>query len=162
MVLSPTDRDALMGVLEAMPDFLAERFAGLSAAETVTRGPGDTFAPVEQCWHLFDLEREGFGARLRRLLEEDEPFLPDFDGARIARERDYASRSLAAGLAAFAEARASNLAAFRTVHGEQWSRVGTQEGVGPVAVCDLPSMMAEHDVSHRSGIEAWLDSVGTR
>lgn len=35
---------------------------------------------------MADLEREGFGARLQRLLGEVDPFLPDFDGDRAARE----------------------------------------------------------------------------
>jgi hypothetical protein len=34
-----------------------------------------------------------------------------------------------------------------------------QEGFGPVSLCDLPSMMAEHDDSHRREIEAWLDCM---
>jgi hypothetical protein len=38
---------------------------------------------------------------------------------------------------------------------DQWSRGGTQEGVGRIALCDLPSMMAEHDASHRAEIAAW-------
>jgi DinB family protein len=153
--LGRAERTALMAGLEAMPDFLAKRFASLSADQAALPGPGDAFSPVEQCWHLADLEREGFGARIRRLLEEEDPFLPDFDGARLARERQYRSRSLAEGLAAFRSGREANLAALRRVEGDQWARAGTQEGVGRVALCDLPSMMAEHDEAHRAEIEAW-------
>ena len=144
-----------MAALQAMPDFLAERFASLSTHDARRPGPDDAFSPVEQCWHLADLEREGFGVRIRRLLEEEEPFLPDFDGARLARERQYGSRSIAEGLAAFRRERDANLAALRSVEREQWTRAGTQEGVGRVALCDLPSMMAEHDDAHRAEIEAW-------
>ena len=155
MRLGRAERTALMAGLEGMPDFLAERFASLSADEAALPGPGDAFSPVEQCWHLADLEREGFGARIRRLLEEEDPLLPDFDGARLARERQYRSRSLAEGLAAFRSGREANLAALSRVEREQWTRAGTQEGVGRVALCDLPSMMAEHDLAHRVEIEAW-------
>jgi hypothetical protein len=155
LLLSRADRTALMEGLEAMPELLATRFASLSGDDALRRGPKGAFSPVEQCWHLADLEREGFGARIRRLLEEDEPFLPDFDGARLATERDYRSRSIAEGLLAFRAARQANLALLRAVGGEQWSRAGRQEGVGRVALCDLPQMMAEHDASHRAEIEAW-------
>jgi hypothetical protein len=153
--LGRDERKAVMDGLEAMPGFLAERFASLSADEALHPGPDDAFSPVEQAWHLADLEREGFGIRIRRLLEEEDPFLPDFDGARLARERQYRSRSLAEGLAAFRSGREANLAALRRVEGDQWARAGTQEGVGRVALCDLPSMMAEHDEAHRAEIEAW-------
>jgi hypothetical protein len=110
---------------------------------------------VAQCWHLADLEREGYGVRIRRLRAETAPALPDFDGARLARERNYASRSLAAGLAAFRAARRENLAALRALGGEEWTRGGTQEGVGPIMLCDVPAMMAEHDAGHRDEIRAW-------
>jgi len=155
LLLRREERKAQLEGLQAMPDFLAGRFAALSKDEAARPGPGESFSPVEQCWHLADLEREGFGARIRRLLDEEDPFLPDFDGAGLARDRQYRSRSLAEGLAAFRSGREANLAALRRVEREQWTRAGTQEGVGRVALCDLPSMMAEHDEAHRAEIEAW-------
>ena len=48
----------------------------------------------------------------------------------------------------------ANLALLRSLEPTQWSRAGTQEGVGRVAVCDIPHMMAEHDESHRAEISA--------
>ena len=155
LLLERGERDALRASMEGMPGFLAECFGALSPAEAATPGPDGAFAPVEQCWHLADLEREGYGLRIRRLLAEDAPALPDFDGARIAEERRYRTLSLHEGLRAFAEARRANLAALAAVTDAQWSCAGTQEGVGPVMLCDVPAMMAEHDATHREEIEAW-------
>jgi len=149
------ENEALLGRLAAMPEFLAERFASLAAGEATRRGPDDTFSPVEQCWHLADLEREGFGVRIQRLLRETDPFLADFDGARIAQERQYRARSLSEGLRAFQAVRAANLALLRSVGSDEWARSGTQEGVGRVSLSDLPRLMADHDASHRAEIEAW-------
>jgi hypothetical protein len=109
---------------------------------------------VEQAWHLADLELEGYGARIRRLLEEADPFLADFDGERIARERAYRNRSLQAGIGAFAGARSANLSLFRSLPPTAWTREGRQEGVGPVSLADVPRMMLEHDRSHREEIAA--------
>jgi hypothetical protein len=156
------EREALLARLESMPQYLVERFSVLSAGEAEIAGPGDTFAPVEQCWHLADLEREGFGLRIRRLLDEDEPRLPDFDGARIARERRYRTRDLAEGLLAFRTQRAANLALLRGLDAGQWRRAGTQDGVGRVALDDLPRLMAGHDAEHRAEIEAWAAARGSR
>lgn len=158
LMLSSSDRAALLVQLAEMPMFLEQRFASLPAAEAVTEGPNETFSPVQQSWHLADLEVEGFGTRIRRLLQEAEPALPDFDGGRIARERQYRSRSLPEGLSAFRSARDANLALLRALDVDQWSRAGTQEGVGHMMLCDLPEMMAEHDNSHRAEIEAWVES----
>lgn len=139
-----------------MPSFLDAAFGTLSAADAAVPGKNATFSPVEQCWHLADLEREGYGSRIRRLLTEDDPFLPDFDGERVARERRYRSLSLAEGLRAFRAARAETLSALRSIRGAQWDRSGRQEGVGPVALRDIPAMIAAHDAAHRDEIEAWV------
>ena len=101
---------------------------------------------------LADLEHEGYGERIRRLRDESAPRLPDFDGARLAREREYRSRSLSEGMARFAAARAANLAALRHIPDAAWGRGGSQEGVGALVLSDVPRMMAEHDRSHRQEI----------
>ncbi len=150
-----TERQALLAELQAMPELLARRFGGLSAEAARRGGPNGTFSPVEHCWHLADLESEGFGARIRLLLSADRPFLPDFDGARVARERDYRARSLVEGLRAFRAARESNLALLRSVANEAWSRGGVQEGVGEIRLSDVPRLMHEHDASHSAEIAAW-------
>ena len=156
MKLNRDDRRALIGRLAAMPDLLWATFDKLSAKDAATAGPEGMPSPVEQCWHLADLEREGFLVRIRRLLSESDPALADFDGAKVAEERRYRTLSLAEGLRAFREARAETLALLRTVRGEAWQRPGRQQGVGPVALCDMPALIAEHDASHRNEIEAWL------
>jgi DinB family protein len=146
------DLISLLAALETMPAELrsaAERL-GEDAARVVP--PGGGFSLLEQAWHLADLEAEGYGVRIARLLREDEPALPDFDGARIAAERDYRSKDLAEGIAAFAAARAANLARLRSLAPEAWTRAGSQEGVGPLILRDVPRMMKEHDDSHRAEI----------
>jgi hypothetical protein len=160
-VNTPTagERDALFTSLEAMPDFLADRFGELAPEIARRVGPGGALSPVEQCWHLADLEAEGFGVRIRRLLTEEKPLLPDFDGARIARERQYRSRSLFEGLRAFREARDANVASLRTVRDGDWSRRGVQEGVGELTLVDVPRMMRDHDASHRAEILAWFQAL---
>ena len=154
MLLNDADQATLLGRLGTMPTFLDDAFSGLSAGDALVEG-ADGFSPVEQCWHLADLERDGYAVRIRRLLDELEPALPDFDGERVARERNYKSLSLADGLAAFRRARAENLAALRRLTASEWERRGTQEGVGSVGLCDIPLMMAEHDAAHRAEIDEW-------
>jgi hypothetical protein len=159
-LLSRGERAALLQDLEAMPAFLRATLGRLTPAQAALPGPGGSFSPAEQAWHLADLEREGYAVRIRRLLEEERPRLADFDGARIARERGYRSLSLLEGIAAFESARRENLAQLRGVRGDAWSREGTQEGIGAVALCDLPALMGEHDRGHRAEIREWLEAVG--
>jgi hypothetical protein len=154
MKLPREDQQRLMEELAAMASFLAERFGTLADDEAKLR-VDDVFSPVEQVWHLADLEREGFGVRIERLLNEDDALLPDFDGAQVAERRNYRNKSLREGMSAFARARAENIEALARITPSQWTRRGLQQGVGPVSLCDIPTMMAEHDAAHREEIEAW-------
>jgi len=156
LMMKVADQEALLAQLAAMPRFLADRLGTLTGEAARTPRSADGFSPVEHCWHLADLEAEGFGRRIRRLLDEETPRLPDFDGGRLAVERDYRKRSLQEGIEAFRAAREASLRAIRTLSPPEWERRGEQEGVGPVMLCDLPHMMAEHDQAHRVEIEAWL------
>jgi len=160
MRLDPDQREEFLAALAHMPDYLNDTFTGLGAEHTRTPGPDGIPSPVEQVWHLADLEREGFGTRIRRLLSETGPDLPDFDGTKVAAERNYRARSLEDGLVAFAEARRQNIAALRGLDRESWYRNGTQEGVGPVSLCDIPAFMSQHDSAHRREIEAWIRTKG--
>ena len=59
MLLSPADQHTLLEQLSAMPAFLDQAFGGVSAADARAEG-ADGVSAVEQCWHLADLEREGY------------------------------------------------------------------------------------------------------
>jgi hypothetical protein len=159
---TPTDVAVLLRALEAMPADLQAAAEEMSKAAARMAPAEGGFCLVEQAWHLADLEREGFAERLRRLRDEESPFLPDFDGARLVRERAYRTRSFAEGLAGFAAARARNVEALRAVPASAWSRSGTQEGVGTVRLADVPRLMNEHDDSHRAEVQALLAFLSAR
>jgi len=159
MSLPVAQREALLASLANMPQYIEETMRLLTPEIAHRRGHNDLFSPVEQVWHLADLEREGFGQRIDRLLTEAEPRLPDFDGAAIAAARQYRSLSLQKGLVAFREARQRNLSILRTLKAEAWNRGGQQDGVGRVSLCDIPSFMAQHDAAHRDEIETWKAQV---
>ena len=120
--------------------------------DALVRVRSGSFALVEHAWHLADLERDGFGERIRRILAEENPFLPDFDGERVAREREYLKLESAEGVAAFAAARAETLRLLRAVPDGQWSRRGEQEGVGVVTLADMPRRILDHDLAHLNEI----------
>jgi hypothetical protein len=156
------DRDELLTELASMPEYLDRAVSSLSAEDAVRPGPDGAFSPVEHAWHLADLETEGFAARIRLLLDEERPFLPDFDGDRLARERSYRTKSLGEGLAAFRAARRATLAVLRAVPDAAWRRTGVQEHVGEVALGDIPRLMREHDAAHRAELAAWAESARAR
>jgi hypothetical protein len=153
---TPLDVLAQWPSLEAMPQELRAA-AGKMSAEAARTPPADGgFSLVEQAWHLADLEREGYGERIRRLLAEEDPALPDFDGARVAAERNYRTLSLVEGIAAFSAARTANLARLRSVPEDGLGRAGHQEGVGRVTLRDVPPHDARARRLARAEIAALL------
>jgi len=142
------DLETLLLTLESTPALLTRAAASFSGGQARIRPCRGGFSFVENVWHLADLEREGYGARISRILAEENPALENFDGETIARERVYQERDVERGIALFVRARAANVAMLRRISGAQWERSGSQEGVGCVTLADIPRMMAEHDRSH--------------
>ena len=106
--------EALLVTLESTAAVLSRAAAALSPAEARRRPAAGGFSLVENVWHLADLEREGFGLRIRRILSESNPALLNFDGDRMARERSYQERDVDRGIVLFARARGQNLEALRS------------------------------------------------
>jgi hypothetical protein len=144
--------ETLLLTLESTPALVARAAEGLRPSQVRQVPSPGCFSLIEHVWHLADIEREGYGMRIRRILCEQDPVLSDFDGERIAREREYIKRDLAEGLAALAHARARNVARLRRIATSDWKRRGVQEGVGAIALEDVPRMMAAHDRSHTNEI----------
>ena len=142
-----------------MPDFLEQAADRAGEAHAVPPRAGG-FCVVEHVWHLADLEREGFAVRIERLRGGGRPLLLDFDGARVARERDYRRKALAEGLALFREARDRNLQTLQSLSPAEWEHEGEQEQVGAVRLRDIPRLMCEHDRGHRQEILELLAELG--
>jgi DinB superfamily len=159
--MTPSAMDpTLLSTLAAMPPHLETALARVPAARRTSAPRDGGFSIVEHAWHLADLEREGYGERIRRIVAENQPALPDFEGDRIARERRYSTLDAREGAQLFTAARAENLAALGRATAAERARCGTQDGVGRVTLDDVARMMAEHDRGHREEIEALLNELG--
>ena len=53
--MTSIDRAELLTNLGAMPEYLDSQFGQLSHEDATRPGPDNGFSPVEQCWHLVDL-----------------------------------------------------------------------------------------------------------
>ena len=143
------DLQSVIEFLEQTPVFLRSQAQGYADGDLKWKPSAGQFSFVENACHLRDIEVEGYGARIRKLLAENHPELPDVDGARIARERDYNSQDFGAALADFERARSENVRAVRELSADQLGRTGTLEGVGQITLGRLLHLMREHDESHR-------------
>jgi hypothetical protein len=140
----------LIAFLAETPAVVQQLTTDLSADEQRWQLVPAEFSALEQVCHLRDIEREGYAVRLRRLLAEDEPMLPDVDGAKLARERDYQSQDFNTALTAFADARGANVALVNTLAPAELQRAGTLAGVGQITIARLLELMRAHDEVHRA------------
>jgi len=134
--------------LRGAPERLAA-LAGRCPAGEIARKPApDAFSAREVIHHLRDIEIEGHGARLVRMLEETEPFLPAVNGDQLAIERRYNDRPHEPALEEFRQARARAVTRLSSMTPEEWRRGGTLDGVGPIRVEALVQIWRTHDREH--------------
>jgi hypothetical protein len=148
MPILPPETSELIAALARTPHLAGAQIAGLSDDAARQRKTDDYFSAIETICHLRDIEVEGYTVRIERILNEEQPVLPDIDGGRLAVEREYNRQSVQEALAAFAEARERNIGRLRSLEPEQLDRAGTLEGVGSVTLEKLLLLMQEHDASH--------------
>ena len=135
--------------LEEMPERIRLLAVELTSDDLKWKPSADEFSLLEHVCHLRDLEREGYSVRIRKLLTEDQPTLPDFDGSRIASERNYNSQDFESAFQEFAREREENVRVLKTLSSDQLHRSGVLEGVGEITLESLFQLMREHDQSHR-------------
>ena len=138
----------VVSFLEETPESIRQLTAAFANQELRWKPAGDEFSALEQVCHLRDLEREGYAARIKKLLTENQPMLPDFDGGRLARERDYNTQDFASAWQAFALARAENVRVMKSLSPDELNRGGVLDGVGAITLEKLLLLMREHDQSH--------------
>lgn len=146
--------------LEETPEDIRRASAGLADKDLRWKPSGDEFSVVEQVCHLRDIEREGYTARIGKLLTENQPTLADLDGSRLARERDYNSQDFETALGEFARERRSNVRIIRTLTPDQLKLSGELEGVGLITLERLLLLMREHDRAHREELSVLKARLG--
>jgi hypothetical protein len=140
--------------LAAMPQTVREIVGGRSNDDLSRRPPGDYFSLRENVLHLRDIDVEGYEPRVVRILAEENPFLADIDGAKLAVERDYNTQPLGPALEAFAASRARSIARLRALRDADFERTAELEGVGRVTLRELLQRWLEHDAGHVAEMEA--------
>ena len=103
--------------------------------------------------HLRDTEREGFSVRIRRVLEEDEPFLEDFPGGVWA-ARWQPSGPMTETLAEYLVASRETDARLCGVADAAWSRAGAHPSFGRLTLTGWLERMHFHLADHLSQILA--------
>jgi hypothetical protein len=157
-----------LALLKSFPDQLEQLFGAVPriyrnwAPESWDGIPSETFTAIEQICHIRDIEIDGYQARFRRLLEEENPALPSIDSYALANIRRYAEADPAEILITFRSARDQTISLIGSLSDQQLQRSGSFEGYGPVTVQGLVHYLCSHDQQHLAGIQWLLGKIESR
>ena len=144
--------------LEAMPEFLETAIEVVTAEQLRFRPAPETFSLVEHACHLRDLEREGYIARVRRMIAEKNPALENFDGDAVAKARNYIAQDAKVAAQEFGAARRETTGMLAALTEADLAREASFDGAR-ITFGELIAMMVEHDQGHRDEIEALMDAI---
>jgi hypothetical protein len=130
------------------PEHLASLVALASPEDLLWKPAPDRWSICEVLNHLIDVENLSLGLRARRILEERLPRFEDYDQKGREREGHYRNDDGVRALAHFRETRKASLARLGRLEASDLSRKGIHPAVGEVALSQILSLWAFHDLSH--------------
>jgi FMN phosphatase YigB (HAD superfamily) len=103
---------------------------------------------VEVICHLRDVETEVNLPRIRKLLQESNPFIPGKDTDPWASERQYILQDCMDALSSFISARLELLSVLENLSPGDWQRPARHAILGPTKIQELVGIIASHDRLH--------------
>ena len=144
------DRQELIERFRTGFDDVADSVDGITAEELDRRPPGSDWSAREVAHHLADSEATAY-VRLRRLIAEDNPFIPDYDEEEFARRLHY-DRPIEPSLEVLRSVRTASLQLLESLTAEEWQRSGTHAEAGPYSVDGWLRTYANHSHEHADQI----------
>jgi FMN phosphatase YigB (HAD superfamily) len=143
---------AILANLRATPAGISTYLKGLPEdAWRVSPAPGE-WCLTEVACHLRDVEREVYQFRIRKVLQENDPFLAGISTDEWVSERRCAEEDGVQALHDFVAARKETLQMLDTLEVE-WNRSSRHAIFGPTSLLELARFMVEHDRAHVQ--QAW-------
>lgn len=143
------DKDRILWNLKSFPNELEDLLKDLDEETLRWRPIPHKWSIKEIMCHLRDMEREAYLARYRKMLTENNPFLPNIDQDRLAYEKDYINQDTRDALDEFKWLRAETVKTLESAAPEHWSRGGSHETEGPMTVEQMVHrQIKKNDLNH--------------
>jgi FMN phosphatase YigB (HAD superfamily) len=139
---------AILALMTSTPAAIASLLEEAPASAWASRPAPAEWALTEVLCHLRDTEREVNQPRLKRLLEETEPFIPSRNTDAWAEERDYLAQDGRAAFQEFLAARLETLTTLKALTEADWARKARHSIFGPTTLQELVGFMSTHDRIH--------------
>jgi HAD superfamily hydrolase (TIGR01549 family) len=139
---------AMLATMRATPAILDTLCGELVEEAWSARPRPEEWCPTEILCHLRDVDREVNLARVRRVLQENDPFISGRDTDPWADERKYFCQDGPQALQEFTAARLKLLDLLAAASPEDWDRSARHAILGPTSLKELVRIIAEHDRLH--------------
>lgn len=140
--------NAMLATMRATPAVLDTLCGELAEEVWSARPRPEEWCPTEILCHLRDVDREVNLARVRRVLQENDPFISGRDTDPWADERKYFCQDGPQALQEFTAARLKLLDLLEAASPEDWGRTARHAILGPTSLKELVRIIAEHDRLH--------------
>ena len=149
-------RSVLIEALSATPRDLGRMLRPVGEAAALARPTPEAWCAADVVAHLAFIEPL-YLARLRRIVEQDNPFEPYMHPDASAHDL---SRPLAELYAEFAQRRAETIEFLQALAQSDWGRPLVHETVGPTRLREQVQGLVDHDSDHLNQLIAlreWLE-----
>jgi hypothetical protein len=147
--------------LAVTPRQAEELVRGLSEQQLSWKAAPNVFSIRENVLHLRDIDIEGYANRIRLLLDESQPSLPDVDGGKLARDRNYNAQPVQLALYDLRVSRAGSMQRLRDCSAQDVDRKAEMQGVGTIDLRRLLELWMQHDAGHIADIAELRRAIET-
>lgn len=134
-------------ILESTPGTLRE-MVSLHQAASLDDEQDEGWSVRHVVAHIYDVDAVIYDDRIRRILEEEKPFIRSIDPLARMAERGLLTMQVPAMVDELAARREAALPELRKLTEVELSREGTHDEAGTIFVSDLVHQWAYHDLMH--------------
>jgi uncharacterized damage-inducible protein DinB len=120
------------------------------------QGP-DYFTLREVLAHLADWEPIWL-ERIQRIVQEDQPVLPNIDEGKMAELNNYATTPVEVSLERFTTGRRELVAYLQSLTMDAFMRHGIRPEIGTITVKDIATLVLSHDTYHIAQLARYTDT----
>jgi len=151
--------DPLINDSSAGPQLLREAVRGMNRDQLMARPVAGKWSALEVVCHIADFDIVG-ADRIKRVIAQNQPTLPDGDENAFAAALKYHDRELEEELQIIGGIRASTSRILRTLKEEDFARIGHHTAAGPLTLQQLVERMAKHIAHHVGFIQEKRKALG--
>jgi hypothetical protein len=151
--------EQLINEYAAGPQLLREAVKTMSREQILARPVAGKWSTLEVVCHVADFEIVG-ADRIKRVIAENKPTLPDGDENLFATRLAYHSRELDEELQVIGSIRAQVARILRTLKEEDFARIGNHSAAGPLTLLQLVERGTNHIRHHVKFVEEKRKALG--